>query len=104
MADKINGVSSTLIQSANAKPATADKISNARSPAAGAANTESTTVNITRDAKLLGELDHALASASDVDAGKVDSIKAAIANGEFEIDADKVAAALLKFDRDSGIE
>lgn len=104
MAEKINGVSATLIQSANAKPASADRTSDSRSPAPGAARTDSTTVNITRDAKLLGELDHALASASDIDAGKIDSIKAAISNGEFEIDAEKIAAALLKFDRDSGLE
>ena len=102
MSNKITGVTPGLIQSANTKPASHEKTGSSAAPGSSSAKTDSTTVNITRDAKLLGELDQALASASDIDATKIAAIKEAIANGEYEIDAEKIAAALLKFDRDAG--
>ncbi|MEL7537880.1 MAG: flagellar biosynthesis anti-sigma factor FlgM [Pseudomonadota bacterium] len=61
---------------------------------------ESTRVDLTSNAVLLGKLDQALAGVPEVDAKRVEAIKSAIADGSYQVDADKVAAALLKLDVD----
>lgn len=60
------------------------------------------TVNLTNDAKLLARLDKALESLPAVDQQRVAEIKAAIANGEYEIDADAIADAMIRLDRSFG--
>ena len=56
-------------------------------------------VELTNDAKLLERLDKALASAPDIDETRIAEIKAAIENGDYEIDADAIANAMLRFER-----
>ena len=60
------------------------------------------TVNLTSRAQLLERLDKSLSALPDVDAARVDEIKAAIANGEYEIDADAIASAMLRLERELG--
>ncbi len=69
-------------------------------PASSARSDE--TVNLTNDAKLLARLDKALESLPAVDQQRVAEIKAAIANGEYEIDADAIADAMIRLDRSFG--
>ena len=76
-------------------PAAADKGS-----ASGAALTD--TVNLTSNAKLLERLDKTLASLPAVDSDRVAEIKAAIENGDYQIDADAIADAMIRLDRAFG--
>lgn len=57
------------------------------------------TVELTSSARLLQRLDQTLATASEIDSAKVDAVKTAIANGEYEVDAEKIADALLRSDK-----
>ena len=60
------------------------------------------TVNLTSSAKLLERLDKTLASLPAVDAGRVAEIKTAIENGDYHIDADAIAEAMIRLDRSLG--
>ena len=69
----------------------------ARSPAS-----TSDTVELTSSAKLLERLEKNLAAAPGIDSARVETIKQAIANGEYEIDAEAVADAMIRFERSLG--
>jgi negative regulator of flagellin synthesis FlgM len=60
------------------------------------------TVNLTSSAKLLERLDKTLESLPAVDAGRVAEIKTAIENGDYHIDADAIAEAMIRLDRSLG--
>jgi len=76
--------------------AVADKATTA-SPAAS-----NDRVNLTSSAKLLERLDKTLASLPAVDSGRVAEIKAGIENGDYQIDADAIADAMIRLDRSLG--
>ncbi len=57
------------------------------------------TVQLTSGSKLLERLEKSLASLPDVDSARVAEVKAAIENGEFEIDADAIADAMIRFEQ-----
>ena len=59
-------------------------------------------VELTSGAKLLERLDKTLTSLPEIDASRVEAVKTAIANGDYEIDADKIADALIRTDREFG--
>ena len=69
--------------------------------ATGSAST-SDTVELTSSAKLLERLEKSLESLPAVDSGRVEEIKTAIENGNYEIDADAIADALIRFERSFG--
>jgi negative regulator of flagellin synthesis FlgM len=60
------------------------------------------TVELTSGARLLERLEKTLAAMPDIDAGRVDAVKTAIANGDYVIDAEKIADALIRSDRELG--
>ena len=60
------------------------------------------TVNLTSSAKLLERLDKTLASLPAIDGGRVAEIKTAIENGDYQIDADAIANAMIRLDRSLG--
>ncbi len=60
------------------------------------------TVELTSGAQLLERLEKKLADLPAVDAARVAEIKAAIENGDYEIDADAIATAMIQFDRAFG--
>ena len=62
----------------------------------------SDTVKLTSDAKLLERLDKTLASLPAVDSERVAEIKSAIENGDYEIDAQAIADAMIRLDRSFG--
>ena len=66
------------------------------------AATTNDTVELTSGAKLLERLEKSLAGLPDVDAAKVAEVKAAIENGEYQIDADAIADAMIRFERSFG--
>lgn len=60
------------------------------------------TVELTSSAQLLERMEKTLASLPAVDAARVAEVKTAIKNGDYEIDADAIAAALIRFDQAFG--
>ena len=56
-------------------------------------------VELTSDARLLEKLDKALANAPDVDEARVAEVKAAIESGNYEINPDAIADAMLQFEK-----
>lgn len=59
-------------------------------------------VNLSPEVKVLKKLESEIQSMSDVDQGKIDRIKAAIRNGEYQIDYERLASAMEKFESDMG--
>ncbi len=60
------------------------------------------TVNLTNDAKLLARLDETLASLPAVDSARVAEIKTAIENGDYEINSEAIADAMIRLERSLG--
>lgn len=56
------------------------------------------TVKLTDTAKLLERTEKSLADAAVVDTAKISAVRADIANGDYVINADKIAEALLRTD------
>lgn len=67
-----------------------------------ASNALTDTVNLTSSAKLLERLDKTLASLPAVDSQRVAEIKTAIENGDYHIDTDAIAEAMIRLDRSFG--
>ena len=63
---------------------------------------KSDTVNLTSSAKLLERLERTLATLPVVDHARVTEIKNAIENGDYEINADAIADAMIRFDQSLG--
>ena len=60
------------------------------------------TVELTSSAKLLERLEKTLASMPEVDNARVAAVKAQIENGEYHIDVEKIAEALMRTDKEIG--
>lgn len=60
------------------------------------------TVELTSSAKLLERLDKSLASIPVVDTERVAAVKTQIENGDYQIDADAIADAMLRFELSLG--
>ncbi len=60
------------------------------------------TVKLTDNAKLLERTEKSLAEAPAVDHAKIAAVRADIENGNYEINADKIAEALLRTDLELG--
>jgi negative regulator of flagellin synthesis FlgM len=73
----------------------------ARAPASPA-TPEGERIELTPGGRLLARLEQSFAAAPDIDRARVDAVKAAIQNGEYEIDADRIAAALLRTEHELG--
>ncbi len=58
------------------------------------------TVELTNNAKLLERLEKTLAALPDIDDARVEAVKAQIANGEYQIDSEKIVEALLRTDQE----
>jgi negative regulator of flagellin synthesis FlgM len=60
------------------------------------------TVQLTSSAKLLERLEKTLAETPAVDSARIDAVRADIENGDYVINADKIADALLRTDLELG--
>ena len=58
----------------------------------------SDTVQLTHNAKLLERIDKSLAEVPAVDSARIEAVRADIANGDYAINADKIAEVLLRTD------
>ena len=80
-------------------PPAASKVSSAKGKGAGKASAPSTggsdSLTLTESSTRIRSLESQLASVDVTDAGKVESVKAALANGTFAVDAEVVADRLI---------
>lgn len=60
------------------------------------------TVELTSGGKLLERLEKTLAEIPAIDSARVADVRSAIENGEYHIDADKIAESMLRIDREIG--
>jgi len=104
MTEKINGQGVRPSETANARRSEVAKATrDARSEAPAAdksATASSDTVNITRSGLLMAKLEEVVQRTPVVDAERVAAIKDAIAAGTYEVDDQRVADKILKFERD----
>ena len=63
-----------------------------------AATRTSDTVELTSSARLLQRLDKTLTETQEIDVARVEAVKTAIANGDYQVDAGKIADAILRSD------
>jgi negative regulator of flagellin synthesis FlgM len=104
MSNRIDQMAQGLLgKIAENSSAGARKVGSTAAPVSGKAGSTSPdaiarddTVELTSSAKLLERLEKTLASLPEIDRARVDAVKTAIENGEYQIDADKIAAALLR--------
>ena len=102
MTEKINGQgfrpsdTASARRTESAKPAARE----GKSPAAGGDVATADTVNITASGLLMTKLEELVQRAPVVDAERVAAIKDAIASGSYQVDDQRVADRLLKFERD----
>jgi negative regulator of flagellin synthesis FlgM len=99
MAEKITGTGfrpteAPSARRADAKPANEAALRKSAAPAAG------DTVELTRSARLMSQLEEAVASAPVVDAARVKSVKDALAAGTYVVDADAVAERMMQAERE----
>jgi negative regulator of flagellin synthesis FlgM len=59
-------------------------------------------VELTSSARLLERQEKSFASLPEIDRARVEAVKTAIANGEYQIDAGRIAAALLRTEQQLG--
>jgi negative regulator of flagellin synthesis FlgM len=103
MTERINGQGLRPADTAGTRCADAGKrtggSSSADSSAVSAPST-SDQVNLTRSGVLLSKLEEIVQSAPAVDVDRVRAIKDALASGSYEIDDQRVADNMLRFDRE----
>ena len=69
---------------------------------AGTAPSTSDTVELTSSAKLLERLDKTLSELSAVDTTRIDAVRTAIESGDYQIDATRIAEAMMRIERELG--
>jgi negative regulator of flagellin synthesis FlgM len=108
MSNRINPADNAMLNKINEKAGdtgSTRKVSSEPVPAGkdlGKRPAASDTVELTSSAKLLERLEKTLAGLPEINAGRVEAVRTAIESGDYVIDADKIAAALLRSDREIG--
>ena len=103
MTERINGQSFRPADAAGTRRADATKRGGGSSSADGSAVAPTSTsdqVNLTRSGLLMSKLEEIVQSAPAVDVDRVRAIKDALASGSYEIDDQRVADNMLRFDRE----
>ena len=101
MATEINNVSGSMIGNVGAgnaaqggQGATGDKTAESQGNPASSRDT----VSLTPQAQQLRDLESRIADLPEVDSNRVNAIRDAIANGSYEIDANRIAEKLMQFE------
>jgi len=96
---KIDGYDAPAGQRANSQPVSRTAAESSRAtPGAGPAANRTDTLEITAEAQRLRENEARLRDLLVIDSARVDRIRAAIADGSYQIDAASIASKLARFD------
>lgn len=96
MVNKIDGVSGQRPPAANPSQSARAERAEADRAAAPASTTDQ--LSLTSSAQLLKELAEAVAASPAVDRDRIDAIRQAIADGSYDVDAQRIADKLLKLE------
>ncbi|WP_220737901.1 flagellar biosynthesis anti-sigma factor FlgM [Shewanella sp. c952] len=96
---QVNSAATARINTSNAGKGSAAQSAPA-APAQTAAAQKADSVSITPQAQQLQNVQTKMADMPDIDQKKVDEIKAAIAEGRYKIDPDKLATNIANFEND----
>lgn len=104
MTDKINGYGHGFSVGGSTRGAAVSRTDGTASATKGSARQGSSdTLTLTDSGRTLARLAEAVAATPDTDGLRVDSLKAAIAGGTYQVDANRVASRLLAAERDFGV-
>lgn len=81
---------------ANTERAQGQKTAHSASSPASAESNTSDSVSLSAQAQSLGKLEAAIASVADVDAEKVEAVRAALQSGQYRIDVEAIAEKILQ--------
>jgi negative regulator of flagellin synthesis FlgM len=106
MSNKIVPVDRGLLGKVNQTAGKVEKTNADGTQAGGAASaseaTQTDIVELTGNAKLLAQAEESLAAIPAIDEARVAEVRQAILDGDYAIDAEKIAAALLRTDLEVG--
>lgn len=100
MVGKINGKVSEKTEDSGIARGISGDIPSGRKESVTAARDDS--VKLTSSAKLLERVEKSLAAMPDIDASRIDAVRTAIKQGDYQIDAERIADAILRSDRELG--
>lgn len=104
MTDKINGFGHGLSVSGSARGTAVTRTDGASATTKGdSRQAGADTLTLTDSGRTLARLSEAVAATPATDGLRVDSLKAAIAGGTYQVDANRVANRLLAAERDFGV-
>lgn len=99
MSIDINSISSSVTPSRVNSSADDAKVAQEKPATADTGQSSTTdTVSLSDSAKQLGRLESSVSASPVVDTQRVEAVKKAISNGEYEIDPVKVASKLMQFE------
>ena len=78
----------------------ADPVAPRPDPASRAAPATSDTVDLTDEARLMQRLEHMLGSVPASDRARVEAIRLALSNGEYQVDPQRIAARIMRLEHD----
>lgn len=106
MATEINNISGSHIGNVGAGNQSQGGQESAANKSAAESQTQAApsrdTVSLTPQAQKLKDLESRISSLPEVDTDRVSAIKDAIANGTYEIDANRIAEKMMQFERSLG--
>jgi len=100
MAININGLNNNSHSTGRAKSADAE-VGESKKQSTSSADQDTSKVSLSTAAQSIKKIEDNIRSMPIVDQTKVDDIKSAIKNGEYEIDYDRLASAFIKFESES---
>ncbi|MEY4377651.1 MAG: Anti-sigma-28 factor, FlgM [Pseudomonadota bacterium] len=101
MTDKINGYGQGISVVGGSRSAAVSRTDSAGTAGKSQARqTGADTLTLTDSGRTLARLAEAVAASPETDGLRVDSLKAAIAGGTYQVDASRVASRLMAADRD----
>ena len=96
MVNKIDGVSGQRPPAAN--PSQSARAERGEADRSSAPASTSEQLSLTSSAQLLKELSEAVAASPEVDKGRIEAIRQAIADGSYDVDAQRIADKLLRLE------
>jgi negative regulator of flagellin synthesis FlgM len=102
MSNKIQGYGQPALPatSGNSRTSSADGVARGDAKPVEAVTPGRDSVSVSDSALLMQRLGEAVANAPATDMSRVDQIRQSLANGEYSVDAQRVADKILKFERD----
>jgi len=91
--------SSTSSIGSNTGKAASSKSSNVDSPSSGGSSASEDTVSLSSQSRQVIELQKQLKNAPEIDSSKIEAIRQEIANGNYPLDAEKIAESMINLEK-----